>query len=247
MEQQNYNYNSDSVFVQEGSVSKKFFANVFTLMFAALTISTLAAYLFATNEAFQRYIFLPESGLTTLGYIAIFSPLAMVLIIGSGALSRLPYIALLVAFIVFSLVMGISLSFLGAVYTDGSIVSCFGAAGVIFGIMALLGYTTDVDLSKYRTILLIGVVGLFVTGIINMFIQSEQFSLIRAFIGVAVFTALTAYDVQMIKRLGQGIEKDGGVIEDASNKKLAIMAALSLYLDFVNIFLFLLRIFGGRK
>ncbi len=247
MEQQNYQYQDNSVFVQESSVSKKFFANVFTLMFAALTISTLAAYLFATNEAFQAYIYSPISGLTTLGYVAVFAPLAMVLIIGSGALSRLPYIALLVAFIIFSLVMGISLSFLGSIYTNGSIVSCFGAAGVIFGIMAVLGYTTDVDLSKYRTILFIGVAGLFVTGIINMFIQSEQFSLIRAFIGVAVFTALTAYDVQMIKRIGMGLEKDGTSINDSDNKKLAIMAALSLYLDFVNIFLFLLRIFGGRK
>jgi hypothetical protein len=126
-------------------------------------------------------------------------------------------------------------------------VTCFAAAAGIFGIMAFLGYTTEIDLSKFGPILMVGVAGLFIAGIANMFIQSEQFSLVMAFIGIAVFTALTAYDVQKIKRIGLGLEENGDQMAANDTKKLAIVAALSLYLDFINIFLYLLRIFGSRR
>ncbi|MNT92282.1 Inner membrane protein YbhL [compost metagenome] len=94
---------------------------------------------------------------------------------------------------------------------------------------------------------MVGVIGLVIASVINMFIQSEQFSLFMAFIGIAIFTALTAYDVQKIKRIGEGIEASGEQVLQIESKKMAIVAALSLYLDFLNIFLFLLRIFGSRK
>jgi FtsH-binding integral membrane protein len=252
MNDQNYNYQDDSVIqIEEGSVSKKFFANVFLWMFIALSLSTLAAYLFGTDPSLMEYLrnANPETGrvsMTIFGYVAAFAPIGLVLLMGAG-FSRLPYTALLGVFVLFSVLLGISLSFVLFYYQQGSVISCFGAAAGIFGIMAFLGYTTEVDLSKFGPILMVGVVGLFIAGIINMFVQSEQFSLIRAFIGVAVFTALTAYDVQKIKRMGMGIEENGEQIAGNDTKKLAIMAALSLYLDFINIFLFLLRIFGSRK
>jgi FtsH-binding integral membrane protein len=113
--------------------------------------------------------------------------------------------------------------------------------------MALLGYTTDTDLSKFGPILMVGVIGLVIASVINMFIGSSQFDYIMSFFGVAIFTALTAYDVQKLKRIGEGIEANGDQIVQADTKKLAIMGALSLYLDFLNIFLFLLRIFGDRR
>jgi FtsH-binding integral membrane protein len=165
----------------------------------------------------------------------------------SAGLSKLSYGALLVTFVAYSVLTGLSLSFILLAYTSGSIISCFAGAAGIFGIMAVLGYTTNVDLTKFGPILMVGVGGIFIASIANMFIQSESFSLVMAFIGIAVFTALTAYDVQKLKRIGEGIEEGGGTIEDADTKKLAIMGALSLYLDFLNIFLFLLRIFGGRR
>jgi FtsH-binding integral membrane protein len=247
MEQQNYQYQDNTIFVQESSVSKKFFANVFLWMFVALSLSTTAALLISNSPEALSYLVNFETGQRTIfGYIAMFAPLGLVLLMGAG-FGRLSYGALLGVFIIFSLLLGVSLSFILLVYTGGSVVSCFAAAAGIFGIMAIMGYTTNIDLSKFGPILMVGVAGLFIASLVNMFIQSEQFSLIMAFIGIAVFTALTAYDVQKIKRIGLGLEESGEQIGSSDSKKLAIMAALTLYLDFINIFLFLLRIFGSRK
>ncbi|WP_316804596.1 Bax inhibitor-1/YccA family protein [Pedobacter nototheniae] len=247
MEQQNYQYQDNSVFVQEKTVSKKFFANVFLWMFVALSLSTLAAIYISGNDAALRQLINFETGQRTgLGYVAMFAPLGLVLLMGAG-FNKLSYGALLGVFVLFSLLLGVSLSFILLVYTGTSVITCFAAAAGIFGIMAFMGYTTNIDLSKFGPILMVGVAGIFIASIINMFIKSEQFSLVMAFIGIAVFTALTAYDVQKIKRIGMGIEESGEAIPSADTKKLAIMAALNLYLDFINIFLFLLRIFGSRK
>jgi len=251
MEQQNYQYQDNSVFVQEKSVSKKFFANVFLWMFVALSLSTVAAYIFGTNTELMQYLRVvnPETGKvsnTIFGYIAMFAPLGLVMLMGFG-LSRLSYSALVGVFVLYSVLTGISLSFILLAYSAGSVVSCFAGAAGIFGIMAFMGYTTNIDLSKFGPILMVGVIGLVIAMVINMFIQSEQFSLFMAFIGIAIFTALTAYDVQKIKRIGEGIEASGEQVLQIESKKMAIVAALSLYLDFLNIFLFLLRIFGSRK
>jgi len=247
MEQQNYQYQDNSVFVQEKSVSKKFFANVFLWMFVALSLSTIAAFYISNSEPALRALINFETGQRTgLGYVAMFAPLGLVLLMGAG-FNKLSYGALLGVFVLFSLLLGVSLSFILLIYTGASVITCFAAAAGIFGIMAVMGYTTSIDLSKFGPILMVGVAGLFIASILNMFIKSEQFSLIMAFVGIAVFTALTAYDVQKIKRIGMGIQESGEAIPEADTKKLAIMAALNLYLDFINIFLFLLRIFGSRK
>lgn len=251
MEQQNYQYQDNSVFVQEKSVSKKFFANVFLWMFVALSLSTVAAYLFGSNEQLMQYLVninpnTGKLGMSILGYVAMFAPLALILLMGFG-LSRLSLPALIGVFVLYSVLTGVSLSFILLTYTSGSVVSCFAGAAGIFGIMAFMGYTTNIDLSKFGPILMIGVVGLIIASVINMFVRSEQFSLFMAFIGIAIFTALTAYDVQKIKRIGEGIEASGEQVLQVESKKMAIVAALSLYLDFLNIFLYLLRIFGNRK
>lgn len=248
----NFDWAQKSVFVQEqtGGVAKRFFANVFLWMFVALGVSTLAAVFMANTPAAMDYIVrtneFGKSGMTVLGYVATFAPLGLVLLMGAG-FGRLSYGALLGVFILFSLLLGISLSTILLIYTAGSVVACFAAAAGIFGIMAVLGYTTDTDLSKFGPILMVGVVGLVIASVINWFLKSAQFDYIMSFFGVAIFTALTAYDVQKLKRIGAGLEENGNQIAAAESGKLAIMGALSLYLDFINIFLFLLRIFGGRK
>ena len=249
--EQNYQYQSNPDYVGERSISKKFFASVFTWMFVALSISTVAAYLFGTDEALMQYLVNsnPETGktgMTIFGYVAMFAPLGLVMAMGFG-LSKLSYPALVGVFVLYSALTGISLSFILLTYTAGSVVSCFAAAAGIFGIMAFMGYTTNIDLSKFGPILMVGVIGIVIASVINMFIQSEQFSLVMAYLGIAVFTALTAYDVQKIKRIGEGLETNGEQVLQVDSKKMAIVAALSLYLDFLNIFLFLLRIFGSRK
>ncbi|MES2650731.1 MAG: Bax inhibitor-1/YccA family protein [Bacteroidota bacterium] len=246
MEQQNYQYQDNSVFVQENSVSKKFFANVFLWMFVALSLSGIAAFLMNTPEASGLLTNPITGGRTGLGYVAMFSPLALVLVMGAG-FSRLSYGALLGVFILFSLLLGVSLSYILHRYTGESVAACFAGAAGIFGVMAFLGYTTNVDLSKFGPILMIGVVGLIIASVINMFLNSPTMYYILSFAGVAIFTALTAYDVQKIKRIGMGIEENGGEIAAADTKKLVLMAALTLYLDFINIFIYLLQIFGSRK
>ncbi|WP_342330416.1 Bax inhibitor-1/YccA family protein [Pedobacter sp. FW305-3-2-15-E-R2A2] len=245
----NYQWAHKSVIAEQqtGMVAKKFFANVFLWMFVALSLSTVAALVISTSPAALSQLVNFETGQrTVLGYIAMFAPLGLVLLMGAG-FSRLSYGALLGVFVLFSILLGVSLSFILLIYTAGSIVACFAAAAGIFGIMAVLGYTTDVDLSKFGPILMVGVAGLFIASIINMFLGSPTFSYIMSFFGVAIFTALTAYDVQKLKRIGAGIEENGDQMVAADAKKLAIMGALSLYLDFINIFLFLLRIFGSRR
>lgn len=245
----NQDWSKQSVFVEDitGRVAKKFFANVFLWMFVALSISSFAAYYMANTPEMFSYLINQETGkMGLLGWVAMLAPLGLVLLMSAG-LNRLSFGALVGVFILYSVLTGVSLSFILLAYTSGSVLSCFIGAAGIFGIMAVMGYTTNVDLSKFGPILMIGVVGLIIASVVNMFIQSENFSLFMAFIGIAIFTALTAYDVQKLKRIGAGLEESGATMEDADTKKLAIMGALSLYLDFLNIFIYLLRIFGDRR
>ena len=245
MEQQNYQYQGNSVFVQENSVSKKFFASVFLWMFVALLVSSVSAFILANSPGILSYL-VAEKGFTVLGYIAIFAPLGLVMLMGA-AMHRLSFPALVGVFLLYSLLTGVMLGFILLIYTSTSIAICFVAAAIIFAVMAIMGYTTDVDLSKFGPILMAGVIGLVVVSLINFFIGSETLNYILGFVGVAIFTALTAYKVQEIKRIGEGLDQSGNEIALADSKKLAIMGALSLYITFINLFLSLLRLFGGRR
>jgi hypothetical protein len=138
--------------------------------------------------------------------------------------------------------MGASLSFILLIYTSASIFKTFVVTAAMFGIMSVVGYTTKTDLTKFGSLMFMGLIGIIIASVVNMFLQSGTFDYIISFIGVLVFTGLTAYDVQKLKRIGAGIQYGS---EPA--KKLVIMGALSLYLDFINLFLFLLRFLGDRK
>ena len=111
--------------------------------------------------------------------------------------------------------------------------------------MAVMGYTTDRDLTSFGRIMFMGLIGIVVASLINMFLHSSGMNYIISIIGVAVFTGLTAYDTQKLKRIGAGIEYEGTSANDS--KKLALMGALNLYLDFINLFLMLLRLFGNKR
>jgi len=141
--------------------------------------------------------------------------------------------------------MGMSLSVLLLAYTASSLIGCFGAASAMFGVMAVMGYTTDKDLTSFGRILSMGLIGIVIASLINVFLGSPMVSYIVSIIGVAVFTGLTAYDVQVLKRIGAGLEYEGTSANDT--KKLALMGALRLYLDLINLFLMLLRLFGDRR
>lgn len=229
----------------EQTRTRSFIANVFLLMFVALGVSALFAWQFSVNEQLLSYLITP-TGLTGLGKITLFAPLGFVLIM-SFAYQRLSATALMALFMAYAIINGISFSFILLAYTAGSVLGCFLSASAMFGIMAVMGYTTKQDLTKFGRILMMGVIGVLVAMIINYFLHSSQLDYIISIIGVMVFTALTAYDVQKLKRIGEGIEYNGEGVAANDVKKMSILGALTLYLDFINIFLFLLRMFGNRR
>lgn len=228
--------------INETDSSKKFIANVFLWMFVALGLSALCAFYFATDSTLLSMLRDPETGRNTgLGTVVMFAPLAFVLLISFG-FNRLSYGVLIIAFIAFALVMGMSLSYILLAYTASSVLGVFITTSVLFGVMAVAGYTTQQDLTKFGSILIMFLIGIVIASLVNMFLRSSGLDMIISYIGVAVFVGLTAYDVQKLKRIGAGLEYG-----DASAKKMAIMGALTLYLDFINLFLMLLRVFGNRK
>jgi FtsH-binding integral membrane protein len=227
----------------EQSRTRSFLANVFLLMFVALGVSAFFAWQFSINTYLLSYLIGP-TGLTGLGMVTMFAPLAFVLIMSFGY-SRLSATALMALFIAYAMITGISFSFILLAYTPGSVLGCFLSASAMFGVMAFMGYTTHQDLTKFGRILIMGVIGILIAMVINFFLHSSGLDYLISIIGVMIFTGLTAYDVQKLKRIGEGLEYDG--VSASDTRKVSILGALNLYLDFINIFLFLLRLFGGRR
>lgn len=223
-------------------LSKKFIAKVFAWMFVALGVSTLCAYLFASDSTLLSLLIDMETGRRTgLGTVIMFAPLAFMLVMSFG-INKISYPVMMLLFIAFATTMGISLSFIFLLYTSGSITGVFLSSSLLFGVMAVLGYTTDTDLTKLGSLLMMALFGMIIASVVNMFLGSSQMQYIISFIGIIVFTGLTAYDVQKLKRIGAGIE-----FGDATASKMVLMGALTLYLDFINLFLSMLRVFGSRK
>ena len=222
--------------------TKSFVSNVFSLMFTALIISGLSAIWFST-DSMKEIIMNNHNGvikLTTIGWIVSLSPLGLVLLMGAG-FQKFSVKTLLAIFLIYSTLTGISLSTIFSVYTTSSIASTFFISSLTFGVMALTGYTTKTDLTKMGSFLYMALIGVIIASLINWFMQSEQLDYIISIIGVLVFTGLTAYDVQKIKNIGSQVEQGS-----KSAQKLMIMGALTLYLDFINLFLLLLRLLGNR-
>lgn len=227
--------------ISQQPVAKTFIASVFSWMGIALLISSVTAYVFGTDESYMSYLAKPEGGLTGLGYVVMFAPLGMVLLMGFG-FNRLSSTSLTATFLIYSLIMGLSLSFIFVTYTSSSIYSVFFASAVMFGIMALVGYTTKTDLTKLGSLLFMALIGIIVAALINLILKSNGLSYVISFIAVIVFTGLTAYDVQKLKNIGSSVEYG-----TEATTKLSVLGALTLYLDFINLFLALLRLFGNRK
>ncbi len=222
------------------SSSRTFVAGVFTWMFLALLITSVAAYLFSSNAELMSLL-IGETGLSTLGYVVMFAPLALVFLLSFG-INKLSFPAMSVIYVIYSLVTGISLSFILLAFTGESVVKTFVVTSAMFGSMAFLGYTTKMDLTRFGSILSMFLIGLVIAMLVNMFLGSSGLAYIIDIAGVLIFTGLTAYDMQKIKNMGEGAD-----LKQESTKKMMLMGALSLYLDFINMFLFLLRLFGDRR
>ncbi|MEI6815481.1 MAG: Bax inhibitor-1/YccA family protein [Bacteroidota bacterium] len=241
---ENTNYNPQIIGSQDvaGDKTKTFIASVFSWMGVALAITAVVSYLFGTNPSYMRMLVNTETGgLSGLGYITMFAPIGFVLAMSLGW-TRWSSSVILVLFLAYAVVMGMSLSFIFLMYTDAAIFGTFFTTAAMFGVMSLLGYTTKTDLTKLGSLLIMALIGMVIASIVNMFLRSDGMSYMISFIGVIVFTGLTAYDVQKLKRIGEGVEYGTD-----TTAKLSMMGALNLYLDFINLFLFLLRLFGGRR
>jgi FtsH-binding integral membrane protein len=246
MDNQNFNF-QDPLEVQNVStevMSKTFTAKVFSWMFVGLGITGLVSFVFAATPSLIGSLITQTatgSSMSALGWIVMLAPLGLVMLMGAG-INKLSYPAMIGVFFLFSALMGMSLSFIFLMYTMGSIFTIFLVSAAMFGVMVVVGYTTHTDLTKFGSLMFMLLIGIVIASFVNMFMHSASFQYMISFLCVAVFTGLTAYDVQKIKRIGAQINEDG-----ATTGKLAINAALSIYLDFINLFIALLNIFGKRR
>lgn len=208
---------------------------VYRNMALGLGITALVALLVASTPALYQPIF----G-TPLKWVAIFAPLAFVLFF-SFRVERMTTTQARTAFYAFAAVMGVSMASIFLVFTGTSIALAFFSAAAVFAGMSLWGYTTNVDLSRWSTFLMVGLIGVVIASLVNLFIGSSMLQLVFSIAGVLVFTGLTAWDTQRLKSEYLAYAGTEGA------DKLAVMGALSLYLNLINLFQLLLSLFGQRE
>lgn len=210
---------------------------VYVWMTLALAITGFTAYGVATSPGLMQAIYTNS----VLFWGLIIAEFALVIGV-SAAINKLSLATATLMFILYSVINGALLSYIFILYTASSISTVFFITAGTFAVMALLGYTTKTDLSSMGKILLMALIGLIIATVVNVFIKSTMFDLIVSYVGVLIFVGLTAYDSQKIKQmLLQAPDAGEGA------QKVALLGALSLYLDFINLFIYLLRIFGNRK
>jgi len=218
---------------------RSYMLRVYNYMASAVLLTGIVAMLFASgganSPAAQVFV-----GGGILKYVIMFAPLAIVFGMSFGQ-ARMSTGTLQALFWGFAVLMGLSLSTIFLVYSGSSIAGAFFSTAAGFAALSLYGYTTKRDLSAFGTFLIIGVVGLMVASIVNIFVQSGPLGLVISAIGVLLFAGLTAYDTQRTKSLYFQVR--GTDMAD----KVVVMSALSLYLDFINMFLFILRLFGSSR
>lgn len=212
--------------------------NVYAWMTLGLVATALMALVVSSNQMLMNAIF---SGRFTFMALCI-AEIALVWIFASR-IQTMSYSVATAVFFAYSLLNGATLASIFYVYDLGSIVSVFFITAGTFGVTSLIGYITKKDLSGWGHFLIMGLIGIIIASLVNMFMRNGIVSYVISLISVVLFVGLTAYDTQNIKRLL--INADGYVDDDV--KKIALLGALSLYLDFINLFLALLRIFGGSR
>lgn len=216
--------------VYEDDTLQKDLVKVFGWLFVGLLISAATAYSVAN-------FFVASLSRGTVFLSAILELVLVVYL--SARINKISYTSAKLAFIAYSAVNGFSLSSIFLVYNIGSLVTAFSLSAVFFGFMALYGLITKKDLSRFSTIFFVGMISLLVLSIVNVFLRNPAFDSFLAYMGVALFVGITAYDIQRIKYMFQ---MDSG----AMNGKIAIYGALMLYLDFINLFINVLTILGKK-
>ena len=219
---------------------KTFLSGVFEWMGLGLGITALVSWLFSSSPVLLSSL-VTQTGLTGFGYVVMFAPLIFVLIMSIG-FNKLSSAALTLLFLIYAGIMGISLSFIFLIYTDESIFKTFITAAAMYAGMGIIGYTTKTDLTKMGSFLIMALIGIIIASVVNVFLKSDTTSYVISFISVIVFCGLTAWDMQKLKKISVEESSDA-----EGRSKLGILGALTLYLDFINLFLSLLRLTGRER
>lgn len=231
-------YTSNAQAIDEGL--RSYMLKIYNYMAGGLAVTGIISYLIATNPSILK-LFITPTGYSAFGWLALLAPLIMAFafghVVNKGTIGQLQAM-----FWGFSALMSISLAPIFLIYTGASIARVFLITAATFGALSLYGYTTKKDLSGWGSFLYIGLIGLIIATIVNFFMQSTGLYYALSYIGILIFAGLTAYDTQNLKSMyyQSGM---GGDIAD----RIAISGALSLYLDFINMFIYLLRLMGDRR
>lgn len=207
------------------------YSKMFMWMFVGLLITFLVGYYVSTNENMIYNIF------ATKFYWVIYIAEIVTVIVLSARILKMSKNGAIFGFLLYSFLSGLTFSSIFITFKMSSIIFIFLITALVFLIFALIGYFTKINLTKLGTILFMGLIGILIASIINIFVQSQTFDLILVIIGIIVFIGYIAYDINKVKRLEGQIDED----------KLSIIGALELYLDFINLFIRLLQLFGKSK
>ena len=230
--------------LQAKTAARQFFAKVYAFMFGALLVTGIIAFQYGNIDFIATHFFEQTAkGFepTILYYVVLFSPIGVALLLQT-MIDRLSFAMLFMLFALYSVLLGFGLSTIFITYTMASIAGTFFATAGAFGVMAVMGYVTKADLTKFGSLLYMAFIGIFIAGIVNFFMNSDTLGYIISCIGVFVFTGLTAYHMQKLKEYAFNAQ----ATEDQKNK-MALLGGFTLYVLFINLFLSLLRLFGGRE
>ncbi|PLY02187.1 MAG: hypothetical protein C0622_05890 [Desulfuromonas sp.] len=232
-------YENNQIYTSSKSleIGNTFFRKVYLWMTAGLGTTALAAFLMLSSETALKFVFADKMNF----YILIFAELGLVIAL-SAAINRISARTATLMFLAYSALNGVTFAAIFLVYTRSSIASVFLITAGTFAAMSLYGYVTKRDLTGLGSFLTMGLFGIIIASIVNMFMHNEMIHWIVGYIGVFIFVGLTAYDTQRLKQIGAA-----GFADEQQRHKLAIIGALRLYLDFINLFLMLLRVMGNRR
>lgn len=212
-------------------MENKLYSKIFLWLFLGLAVTFATGYYVCTNENMIYNIF--STGIYWLIFLIEF----VLVIFLSSRIQKMKYVTAIICYILYSFVSGLTFSSVFVLFDITSIMIVFGVTSALFAIFGAIGYMTKIDLSKFGMILLIGLIALLVMSIINIFIGNTTFDIIICAIGIIIFIGYIAYDMQTIKELQNYIDED----------KLPVYGAFTLYLDFINLFLYIIRLFGNSK
>ncbi|TDB54043.1 Bax inhibitor-1/YccA family protein [Photorhabdus luminescens] len=233
-----YPRSNGSIIQQAGTGLQTYMAQVYGWMTCGLLLTAFVAWYVSQNQNVVEYIF----SNSILFYGLIIAQFGLVFVL-SGMINRMGASLATGLFMLYSALTGLTLSSIFVIYTIGSIASTFVVTAGMFGALSVYGYTTKRSLNGLGSFLFMGLIGIILASLINLWLKSEALMWAVTYIGVVIFAGLTAYDTQKLKEMGEDLD-----VNDKENlRKFSILGALTLYLDFINMFLMLLRIFGDRR